>query len=336
MFVGWDMLRTFVAFLAVKRATATEERVPASLMTGMIVGLSINAAVAAQQYLSGVDQAPGWFGHQNLLGFSAHFVAYPAFAAFLGGFYRKRMLLAIFASLVIAFTGGSRATIGLTLIGLFLTAIFSHWHQRSGRKVAIVIASLLGLFALSPLLIAGVDRRTVEQRVSSNEQREAMKAAAAMIVSDHPLGIGANNYVLVANVGGYSERAGVTWASATRSVPVHNSYYLGAAEMGWLGLFAMVSVLLAAFSVAVRALRKIQKGLAGELSAGIAVTVLIVAVHAYYEWTLLTHLGEVLLVIELGMVSGWVASLPRSFSDKPVRVPNWKSVMQEPALPSST
>ena len=96
--------------------------------------------------------------------------------------------------------------------------------------------ALLGLLIVTPVLYSAIDRRTVEQREGSTEAREGMKAAARLIISDFPLGIGANRYVVVANVGGYSERGGLLWDAGSRGAPVHNSYYFVTAEMGWLGL----------------------------------------------------------------------------------------------------
>ena len=119
--------------------------------------------------------------------------------------------------------------------------------------------ALLGLLVITPVLYSAIDRRTVEQREGSTEAREGMKAAARLIISDFPLGIGANRYVVVANVGGYSERAGLSWDPGSRGAPVHNSYYLVTAEMGWLGLAGLISLLVAGFWTAVRASRRLPQ-----------------------------------------------------------------------------
>src|SRR6185312_5281448 len=67
--------------------------------------------------------------------------------------------------------------------------------------------------------------------------------AASMIIADHPFGVGANQYVIIANTGGYSERAGVPWNEANLRAPVHDSYYLVTAELGYLGLAGMLAML---------------------------------------------------------------------------------------------
>jgi hypothetical protein len=124
-----------------------------------------------------------------------------------------------------------------------------------------------------------------------------------MIISDFPLGIGANRYVIVANAGGYSERAGVGWDRGSRGAPVHNSYYLVTAEMGWLGLAGLLSLLASAFFVSLRAFRRLPQSFAGEIAAGTAVSILMVAIHAYYEWIFFHHIVQSMLATCFGVAS---------------------------------
>lgn len=303
LFVGWEIIRNVIVYLAVLRVITTDERALLAMFNGLLTGLVIQAIVVLSQMAGGAVQASGWLGHQNLLGFACHFCVYPALAAFLGGYYPRRTFLAVVSGVIIAFAGASRATIGLLVIGMFLTLVFSSWHRASGRKMAWVGGALLGLLIITPILYSAIDRRTVEQREGSTEAREGMKAAARLIISDFPLGIGANRYVVVANVGGYSERAGLSWDPGSRGAPVHNSYYLATAEMGWLGLMGLVSLLAAGFLVTVRALRRLPPSFPGELAAGTAVSVLMVAIHAYYEWIFFHHIVQTMLALCMGMGS---------------------------------
>lgn len=309
LFFGWEIVRVLLVYFALLRATAVDKEVPIYALMGLIVGLLTQTGAVLLQYAHGVPQAGGWFGHQNLLGFTTHFVVYPAFAAFLGGYFRKRMIIAVLAGIIIAFTGASRATIGLMVAGFCATAVFSIWQHRTGRKMAVVTAAIIGVLMITPLFYAAVQRRTVEQRQDSNQERELMKSAASMIVGDHPFGVGANRYVVVANVGGYAERAGLPWDPSNRSAPVHNSYYLAAAEMGWLGLGALIVLFAAGLSVAIRTLRRAPPGITGELAAGAAAAILMVAIHAYYEWIFFIHSSLYFLALTLGVVAGLAAQL---------------------------
>lgn len=322
LFFGWEILRVLVVYHALLRATATDSEVPVYVLTGLIAGLTTQGVVVASEYATGALQAGGWFGHQNLLGFTTHFVVYASFAAFIAGYFRKRMLLALIASLIIAFTGASRATIGLMILGMSMTTAFSMWHHRTGRKTAVIASALLAIAMISPLLYTAVQRRSVEQREDSSAERQLMNSAADMIISDHPLGVGANRYVVVANVGGYLERAGVPWDVNNRSAPVHNAYYLVTAEMGWLGLGALIGLLVAGLSVAVNTMRRAPPSLAGEIAAGTASLMVIVAIHSYYEWIFFIHSSLFFMALTLGVIAGLNAQVRKRARVSPIQARN--------------
>jgi O-antigen ligase len=300
LFYGWQLLRAALVFYAVARAAAADGKVPINLLSGMIAGLSVQAVVVVQQHLSGTVQAGGWFGHQNLLGMATHFIVYPAFALFLGGYYRKRTALCVAAAFFVAWAGGSRATIGLLCVGLALTMVLSCWHRMSSRKMGVAAAGALVILAAVPVLYGAIERRSADTRAHSSGERETMKAAAAMIVADYPLGVGANRFVAVANVGGYYPRAGVVWTSA--AAPVHNSYYLIAAEMGMLGVVAFITLLAALLSVAIGTLRRSAAGFAAEYAAGLVVVVVAVAVHSYVEWITMLYPIHAFLAMSVGVM----------------------------------
>jgi O-antigen ligase len=312
-FTGWQILKSVVVYLAVTRACLTNKDAALGLMTGLVTGIAIQAAIVSWEIAAtGQSQAGGWFGHQNNLGFATHFVVYPALAALMGGYYPKRMLLAVLSAVLIAFAGASRATIGLMILGMGLTLIFSSMHKVNSRKMAVAGAALLALLAVSPVLYSSLQRRTVEQRENSTEVRDNMKAAASLMIADFPLGVGPNRYVLVANLGGYSEKAGVPWNTGNRGAPVHNLYYLMTTEMGWLGLGAIISLFFSCFIVAVRAMRRVPNGFGGELAAGIAVTMIIVAVHANFEWIFMLHANHDFFAMSSGMAAAIYMASRRS------------------------
>src|SRR5579884_65027 len=172
-FTGWQMLRTVIVYLAVTRACTTNKDTAQWLMNGLITGIAIQAVIVSYEIAAtGRTQAGGWFGHQNNLGFATHFIAYPALACLLGGYYPKRMLLAVVSAVLIAFAGASRATIALMLLGMALTLVFSSLHKVNSRKMAVTGAAVIGLLAVSPLLYSALQRRTAEQRENSVEVRD--------------------------------------------------------------------------------------------------------------------------------------------------------------------
>jgi hypothetical protein len=101
------------------------------------------------------------------------------------------------------------------------------------------------------------------------DERAALKTMASMMLSDYPLGIGANNFVIVAIVDGYSERAGVI--SNSRSAHVHHVFWLVAAETGYLGLATFVLLLLRPMIVSFRCGWRYRKDVRGDLLLGLGV-----------------------------------------------------------------
>ena len=124
-----------------------------------------------------------------------------------------------------------------------LTIFLSIRHHRTPRKMAFGAACGFLLIAAIPAMMWASNRRSEAEKVSSDQERTAMKLAAWMMAMDHPLGVGANQYVVVANLGGYSQRAGVAWNPQNRLAPVHDSYYLVMAEMGIVGLIGFLATL---------------------------------------------------------------------------------------------
>ena len=318
-FYLWQLARTVLIYMAIARACVTVKGVPFAVVSGLGAGIVFQSGVALVQYLGGDPQAGGWFGHQNLLGMASHFGLFPAVALLLAGLYPMRAFAVVAAGLLIAFTGGSRATIGLFAIGIVFTWILSVWHQPSGRKSAIGFGMIVALVFAAPVLWSAVERRSDAERADSNKMRSQMVDAARMIISDYPMGVGPNRYVVVANTGGYAARAGIAWNPANRDAPVHNSYYLVTAEMGWFGLVGLVSLLGSIIGVAVAGLRKASRGLEAELLVGTTASMIIFAVHAYFEWITMFYNIHYLAGIAAGLIVGLRALSAKKVERRKVR-----------------
>lgn len=301
LFYGWEVLRAVLIFYAVMRATMTVEKVPLALFTGLVAGLATQGVAVALEFAGGARQAGGWLGHQNLLGMATHFVVFPAFALFLGGHYQVRSGLAVASAIIIAFAGGSRATIGLIGIGLFATLVLSIWHKSTGRKIAIAATATIGMLAAAPILLSAIDRRSDVERASSSDIRVKMMNAASQMLADYPFGVGANRYVVVINTEGYSSRNKVEWTSA--AAPVHNTYYLIAAEMGWIGLAGLIGLFGSVIWLAIATLKNMRTGFRAEYVAGIAVAFIAVSIHSYVEWITVTYGIQALFAMSLAIVA---------------------------------
>jgi O-antigen ligase len=319
IFYVWQFGRAVVVFLAVARATAAQEGAPFALIAGLGTATVIEALVAAKQYVGGDPAAGGTLGHRNILGLTSHFAVMPAFALLLAGRRDLPAMVVLVAGAVIALTGGGRATIGLFGIGVVITTILSIRHKLTGRKSMMAGLAVLLLVLSAPAMMWAVGRRSVEARISSDEERTAMTSAARMIIADHPLGVGPNHYLMVANLGGYSERAGVAWNFANRSAPVHNSYLLVWAELGIIGLIGLAVMLISTVLVGLRGMRRLVWDERSELLIGLVATLIVASAHIAFEWLVITNYVHYLLAMSMGALVGITATSRERSGSRPVR-----------------
>ena len=120
------------------------------------------------------------------------------------------------------------------------------------------------------------------------------------------MGVGANQYVVVANTQGYSERAGVIWNWNSRSAHVHNTYLLVAAETGWLGLITFVSLLIAGIVQGLRYAFKDRRDPRGDIVLGCTMAIVTATGQIFYEWVFVTYQAQYVFVISLGIIAGLI------------------------------
>ena len=303
-FYAWQLFRTALLFVAICRVSATVKGSPIALIAGLSLGVILEALVVAYQFLKGIPRPGGTFNNANYIGLGLDYVVFPAVALMLG---TRRLLwpgLTVLAAMVIAVCGGSRATLGLVAAGIPLTVLLSLLHRRSVRKSAFAGLTILLLLVSTPLLIWGASQRSRDVLNSSDQMRQAMTLSAKMIIADYPLGIGANQYVPFANTRGYNDRAGVPWNEENRVVPVHNTYYLVAAEMGIIGLAGLVSLLASFLLMGFRLLGRHWDETNDELVPGLLAAMIVTAVHISVEFVAMDFLIHSLFAIAAGMLVG--------------------------------
>jgi hypothetical protein len=308
LFTIWQFMRAILVFVAVARATAVVRDAPIALVGGLGIGLMIEAIIAANQYAGGNTQPGGTLGHRNLLGLMSHFAVMPAFALLLAGRRTKTAAMVVVAGGIVALAGGGRATVGLYAIGLGITTLVSIRHKLTGRKSAVAGAAVLALVLAAPAMLWAIDRRSDAAKASSDQERRNMVRAARMIIADYPFGVGPNQYLIVANIGGYSSRAEVAWNASNRAAPVHNTYLLVTAEVGFLGLIGFISIFFSAITVGLRSLKRLPSGERTDLAIGITATLIVAAAHLAYEWAFATYYVQYVLAMSMGTLVGITAA----------------------------
>ncbi len=314
LFYPWQLARMFVVYLAVSRGS-TDPRVVAAILQGMGAGLCMEAGFAAwQRFALGELQTTGTVGHQNLLGIMSHLVVFPFFALLLskrGGWYPVIVLL---AGLITEVLTTSRATVGLAAfayVALFSISALRRW---TSRKAQILLIGAAAASLIAPLAVVSFEHRmSLEKRFDPNtsledyDERAAFIRAASMIFSDHPMGVGANQYVRAAFAGDYYRKGGVHYASW--GIPVHNVYWLVSAETGYIGLVTFVPLLFYPVFVALRCGWRSRGDQRGDLLLGFGVALLTVYIHSFFEFGFLLFEIQYLYVLELGMIAGLAQQL---------------------------
>jgi O-antigen ligase len=143
-----------------------------------------------------------------------------------------------------------------------------------------------------------------EPKSNGYDERAAFEKAAHLMIQDHSMGVGANEYVLVANTQGYSNRAGVIPAPGSRSANVHNVYLLIAAETGMLGLASFVVLLVYSIFSAFRLAWAKPRFRYSQLALAVGVTLAAIGAHNFVEWIFVTEGMQYLFAICLGSIIG--------------------------------
>jgi O-antigen ligase len=308
LFYPFQLLRVLVLMVAVAKI-ASDERALTWLAMGLAAGVTYQAYFCITQKLGGAFQASGTMGHQNLLGLMTEFVLLLLLAILASGSRNRVVMLGVVSSLTVIGLGASRGAVGFSLLGIALFMVLSIVRQPTRLKWQAVGFTALALALTSPLIIQGMNNRfgrlaETGQSQGVDTERLAFERAAKAMFSDHPMGVGANQYVVVANGGGYSQRAGVNWNWTSRAANVHNTYLLVAAETGWAGLLTFVTMLMAIIVAGWRFAFQNKRDPRGDVVLGSTVAIVIVAVHIQYEWIWVLYSAQYTFAIAVGIISG--------------------------------
>ena len=311
LFIVFQILKMILLYVAVACELHRPSAVRA-LLKGLSIGLLIQAGFVARQKVGGMVQAGGTFEHQNVLGMAVELSALPLIAAVMEGERSKLVYVGVIAGAICLAGGGSRGSMGFFAIGLVLLVTLSLVRRSTRRKWQIVAIGVLASAAIVPLGIATLtDRFGGDSFTTEETSREALAEAARSMASDNLLGVGANNFVTMSNVGGYLARTGIDVAEGTRRQPAHNAYLLARAETGWFGEGALILLLGGTATLGVAtAFRKRRVRYAG-ISLGSACAILAIALHSNFEYALLKSDVQTLFFLNAALVAG-IAAIAKS------------------------
>jgi len=305
IFYAWQLTRAFLVYIIILKSGA-DERVVGWILKGLAGGLFLEVCLALwERFGEGIIQASGSLGHQNFLGLISHFVVFPYFALLLAGRRGWLPLATTLAGMIVWVLTASRATLGLGGGGLLLLFVASSYRKWTPRKARILTLGVIAAVIFVPLALGSLDSRFAASPLSDTyDERVVLENIASSILSDNPMGVGSNNFTVVANTRGYSDRAGLAATYGSRSAIVHNIYWLSAAEAGYLGVLGLIILLLQPLIVAFRCGLAPGADHGRDLMLGLAVSLFVVYVHSYFEWIFVSLEAQYIYVIVLGLVAG--------------------------------
>jgi O-antigen ligase len=309
VFYAWQLARMYLVYAVVIKSGA-DERIIWWIMKGLAAGLLLEACDAMwERFGQGIIQASGSLGHQNLLGLMSHLIVLPFFALLLAGRRSWISTATPIVGAVIWVLTASRATLGLGAIGLVALFLVSAARKWTSRKARVLIAGLAVLAVFVPLAISSLEARFAANPLDDGgvDERVVLNDAAALMLTDHPFGVGANNFTVVANTDRYYDRVPLSWMS--RIAIVHNLYWLTAAEMGYLGIIALLVLLGQLIFVAFRCGWRHRGDQRGDLLLGLGMAIFIVCVHSWYEWIFVSLQVQYLFALVAGLVGGLAIQL---------------------------
>lgn len=303
-FYVFQLIRVALVFLAVS-SFAGEYQSLRWLSFGLAAGAMYQCIVVIDQKLSGVVQAFGTLGHQNLLGLMLHFVTLPLLALIFAGERSKFIMSGVLAALLSVALGASRGSLAFVAVGIVGVTLLSLFRAATPRKWKLIGLGLLAAGLMVPIALNTLSERFggAEMYAGPDGEREAFERAARAMWSDHPMGVGANQYVLVANKEGYSERAGVIWNWTSRAAKVHNMYLLAGAETGWIGAFTFSLLIVWPIVTGLVFLLRNRTDPRGDIILGNVTAFIVLALHGFYEWVFFMAHAQYLFAISLGIVA---------------------------------
>jgi hypothetical protein len=306
LFYSWQLARMFLVYAVVARAIFADARIVPAIMTGLAAALLMEAGVTIwQRFALHTLQAGGTIGAQNLLGLISHLLVFPFFALLLVGPGGWIPPLAVLAGITVETLTTSRATIGLAAVGFTMVFALSALRRWTSRKMMILLGSVVLLAMAAPIILNSfAQRELINDLASSDYERDAYNKAAAMISSDYPWGVGANQFTLIANTKGYYAKAGIPPDFSSLAGRVHNVYWLIIAETGYVGLITFLLLLFRPLTTAILCSWRCRGDVRGDFLVGSGIGLLLVYIHSFFEWSLVTFEAQYVLAILMGLVAG--------------------------------
>ena len=319
-FSVWKLVRMYVFFAAMVRV-ATRPHLAAGLLSGMGAGVVYNLLVAlSDRYLHGMMRPMGAFSHPNSLGMAANLVLPIALAIVLAAPRAPLAIAAAVAAPLCVVLTLSRGALMLTVVEIVVVLGVSMLRKPTRRKTIVAIAIAVAGLAVVVKSADTLVERFTQAPPQSEQSRVLFNQAARAMLSDHPFGVGINQFSYVLANRGYAEALEIP--EIDQDGITHHIYWLTAAETGWLGVTTYVVMLALPLIAALRLVR--AKGLRGDLALGIWVALATMYLHGTAEWiarqTAMSYMFWAVAAVGVGLQRTAWKAVPNRLMTRPERL----------------
>jgi len=270
--------------------------------------------VLKMKYLAGMYQVHGTFEHQNPLAMYSVLIGMVFLAVAFGPPFKGAnwLLLGFVATAIIVECTLSRGALVMFGLGSIAVTGLSLAEKITARRMMLTTTmGIIGALGLVLAIDSIVSRFHDKGNEASGQLREVMKDACRNMVSDHPLGIGWNNYALVVNPPYRYAEIYYDWTRSRNmkinydepNSVVESHYYLLMAETGYAGLLAWLALILVGLWWNARAFLFFDHSFVRVLALGIAVGCALNYVQSTLERVLVQPRNLMLWLILMGITA---------------------------------
>lgn len=253
----WPLLGWFTLFKLAKAylifwvvANAIRTGVPAEAVWYGMAAIAAFLTVLAvkEKYLDHLYRINGPFDHSNSVPLFVNLILPALLFWSLAGRHLPQRLArgAVVASLGLAFAvvaTMSRAGIALMGLGLFGALVLANRRAASRRVTATTVLVAIAVALGGSMAADSLLDRVKNAPESSEQARDEFNHAADLMLEDHVLGVGLNQFSRVlSTVPRYRDNL-VVMANEEQGGVAHHIYRLTAAELGWPGLLLFLVVI---------------------------------------------------------------------------------------------
>lgn len=279
MFSVWKLTRMMIAFAVVVRVA---DRFSPQLLLGLGTGVLYELYLSLKQrYVMGAVRVEGNLFHPNSLAMAVNIVFPIAMAVALAQKKTRVAVAAAGGAALLVIMSLSRGAMAMTVLAAMIVYLGSAVRRLDTRKIGVAAAAVA---AIGLVLLKAWDTivdRFEHASKNSEHARVLFNMAASMMLSEHPFGVGMNQFSYVLSHYGYAERCHIPLVD--RDGLAHHIYWLTAAETGWFGVLAYAFLLASPLFLAYRWAFKL-KDIRGDVLLGIAASLTITYIQGTAEW----------------------------------------------------